>query len=92
LIGFTVEEIDQKIGEMEQLNDEIKSKTVTRGRSLEEALNAAQRFWDIYNDLTNNFNEIQDCINSQDSPQVSTKCYYYCTALCRLPMVYFSEP
>ena len=55
---------------MEVLNDEIKQKTVSRGRSLEDALSAAQKFWDIYNDLMNGFKDIQDVINSQDSPQV----------------------
>lgn len=55
---------------METLNDEIKQKTVSRGRSLEDALAAAHKFWDIYNELMTGFRDIQDCINSQDSPQV----------------------
>lgn len=55
---------------MEVLNDEIKQKTVSRGRSLEDALSAAQKFWDIYNNLMNGFKDVQDVINSQDSPQV----------------------
>lgn len=65
-----MDEIEQKITEMETLNDEIKQKTVSRGRSLEDALNAAKKFWDIYNDLMTGFRDIQDCMNSQDSPQV----------------------
>ena len=61
---------------MEVLNDEIKQKTVSRGRSLEDALSAAQKFWDIYNDLMNGFKDIQDVINSQDSPQVGDSCLH----------------
>ncbi|XP_067934591.1 microtubule-actin cross-linking factor 1, isoforms 6/7-like isoform X2 [Watersipora subatra] len=71
-IKIDVDEIEQKISEMEILNDEIKHKTVSRGRSLEEALAAASKFWDIYNELMSGFRDIQDCINSQDSPQAES--------------------
>ena len=66
-----MDDIEQKISEMEVLNDDIKQKTVSRGRSLEDALESAKKFWDIYNNLMTGFRDIQDCINSQDSPQVS---------------------
>lgn len=68
-----MDEIEQKISEMETLNDEIKQKTVSRGRSLEEALAAANKFWSIYNDLMSGFRELQDSIHSQDLPQVSAR-------------------
>lgn len=71
LVCDLVDEIEQKISEMETLNDEIKQKTVSRGRSLEDALDAARKFWNIYNDLMSGFRDIQDCIHSQDLPQVT---------------------
>lgn len=72
ILSNVVEDIEQKIQEMESLNDIIQRKTVERGRDLEEALAAARRFWDIYNDLMSGFRNIQDSINSQDSPQAES--------------------
>jgi len=63
---------------METLNDDIKQKTVSRGRSLEEALESAKKFWDIYEGLMSGFKDIQDCINSQDSPQVCSAATLSC--------------
>ncbi|XP_013386319.2 LOW QUALITY PROTEIN: microtubule-actin cross-linking factor 1, isoforms 1/2/3/5-like [Lingula anatina] len=64
------QELKHKITELEQLHDTVKAAANVRSRTLEEALNVGEQFWANYGGLMDTLKELQDNLNSQDSPHV----------------------
>ncbi|PRD27002.1 UNVERIFIED_CONTAM: Dst [Trichonephila clavipes] len=62
--------IKQKLDKLNQLWDNIQKLARNRGRSLEDALAAAERFWDELTLVMKALKELQDSLNAQEPPAV----------------------
>ncbi|CAL1283110.1 unnamed protein product [Larinioides sclopetarius] len=65
-----VKDIKQKLDKLNQLWDNIQKLARNRGRSLEDALAAAERFWDELTLVMKALKELQDSLNAQEPPAV----------------------
>lgn len=63
-------DIKQKLDKLNQLWDNIQKLARNRGRSLEDALAAAERFWDELTMVMKALKELQDSLNAQEPPAV----------------------
>lgn len=67
---FSFTDIKQKLDKLNQLWDNIQKLARNRGRSLEDALAAAERFWDELTIVMKALKELQDSLNAQEPPAV----------------------
>ncbi|XP_071036383.1 microtubule-actin cross-linking factor 1 isoform X6 [Parasteatoda tepidariorum] len=65
-----VKDIKQKLDKLNQLWDNIQKLASNRNRSLEDALAAAERFWDELTMVMKALKELQDSLNAQEPPAV----------------------
>ncbi|XP_076320048.1 microtubule-actin cross-linking factor 1, isoforms 1/2/3/4/5-like isoform X3 [Tachypleus tridentatus] len=65
-----VEDIRQKLDRLNDLWDNIQKSTKNRGRSLEDALTVAEKFWDELNAVMKALKELQENLNAQDPPAI----------------------
>ncbi|KFM60284.1 Dystonin, partial [Stegodyphus mimosarum] len=65
-----VKDIKQKLDKLNQLWDNIQKLARNRNRSLEDALAAAERFWDELTMVMKALKELQDSLNAQEPPAV----------------------
>ncbi|XP_022692769.1 microtubule-actin cross-linking factor 1-like isoform X2 [Varroa jacobsoni] len=65
-----VRDIKKKLAKLNDLWEEIQGLASKRGRSLNDALSAAERFWDELNAVMRALKELQDNINAQEPPAV----------------------
>ncbi|XP_067144023.1 microtubule-actin cross-linking factor 1 isoform X6 [Centruroides vittatus] len=65
-----VRDIKKKLDRLSDLWDTIQKAARTRGRSLEDAMIAAEKFWDELNAVMKALTELQDNLNSQEPPAV----------------------
>ncbi|XP_025411352.1 dystonin isoform X7 [Sipha flava] len=65
-----VKDIKRKLDRLNSLWNEVQEATNDRGRSLEEALILAERFWEELQNVMNTLKNLQDSLQSQDPPAV----------------------
>lgn len=63
-------DIKQKLDKLNDLWENIQKLAHKRGRSLEDALAAAERFWDELTMVMKTLNELQESLNAQEPPAV----------------------
>lgn len=65
-----VKDIKRKLDRLNSLWNEVQEATNDRGRSLEEALILAERFWEELQNVMGTLKNLQDSLQSQDAPAV----------------------
>ncbi|PNF19350.1 hypothetical protein B7P43_G06713, partial [Cryptotermes secundus] len=65
-----VKDIKRKLDRLNSLWNEVQKATNDRGKSLEEALVVAERFWDELHNVMATLRELQDSLSSQEPPAV----------------------
>jgi DNA repair exonuclease SbcCD ATPase subunit len=65
-----VKDIKRKLDRLNSLWNEVQEATNDRGRSLEEALILAERFWEELQNVMGTLKNLQDSLHSQDAPAV----------------------
>ncbi|CAK9254223.1 unnamed protein product [Sphagnum jensenii] len=63
-----IKEIKKKLDKLNDLWDEVQKNSKNRGRSLDDALKVAERFWDQLNGVMKALKELQDSLNAQEPP------------------------
>ena len=61
-------DVKQKLDELVQLYEDIKSSTANRNQDLEDTLEVSEKFWEDLNTLSNTVKELQDQITNQEPP------------------------
>lgn len=59
-------DVQQKINELVDLYDDIKTTSQDRNQALEDTLEVSDRFWDDLNNLMGTLKELQDTLANQD--------------------------
>lgn len=70
---FCVSDIKKKLERLNGLWNEVQKATNDRGRSLEEALALAEKFWSELQAVMATLRDLQDNLNSQEPPAVEPK-------------------
>ena len=65
-----VTDIKRKLDRLNSLWNEVQKATNDRGKSLEDALVVAERFWDELHNVMATLRDLQDSLNSQEPPAV----------------------
>jgi len=65
-----IKDIKRKLDRLNSLWNEVQEATNDRGRSLEEALILAERFWEELQNVMGTLKNLQDSLQSQDPPAV----------------------
>lgn len=60
----------RKLEKLNNLWNEVQKATSDRGRSLEEALALAEKFWDELQAIMATLRDLQDSLNTQEPPAV----------------------
>jgi len=68
-----VKDIKRKLDKLKTLWDEVQKATKDRGHSLDDALEAAQRFWKELHAIMNTLKDLEDSLVSQEPPAVEPK-------------------
>ncbi|XP_074600372.1 dystonin-like protein short stop isoform X2 [Brevipalpus obovatus] len=68
-----IKDLKKKLDKMNDLWDEVQTGAKKRGRSLEDALRVAQRFWDQLGSVMKTLRELQDSLNSQEPPAIEPR-------------------
>jgi predicted transcriptional regulator len=70
VINCFVVDIKRKLDRLNSLWNEVQKATNDRGKSLEDALVVAERFWDELHNIMATLRDLQDSLNSQEPPAV----------------------
>ncbi|XP_066262852.1 microtubule-actin cross-linking factor 1 isoform X34 [Euwallacea similis] len=68
-----VKDIRRKLDKLKHLWDDVQKATKDRGRSLDDALEAAQKFWKQLHAIMNTLKDLEDSLVSQEPPAVEPK-------------------
>ncbi|CAG0880401.1 unnamed protein product [Darwinula stevensoni] len=68
-----VRDIKAKLERLSSLWDHIQDAATTRGQSLEDALNLAERFWDELQGVMRALKDLQETLNTQEPPAVEPR-------------------
>jgi hypothetical protein len=69
-ISCWVVDIKRKLDRLNSLWNEVQKATNDRGKSLEDALVVAERFWDELHNVMATLQDLQDSLSSQEPPAV----------------------
>lgn len=70
MISCLAVDIKRKLDRLNSLWNEVQKATNDRGKSLEEALVVAERFWDELHNVMATLRDLQDSLSSQEPPAV----------------------
>jgi dystonin len=68
-----IKEIKRKLDKLKNLWDDVQKATTQRGHSLEDALDAAQKFWKELHAIMATLKDLEDSLVSQEPPAVEPK-------------------
>lgn len=68
-----IKDVKRKLDKLKNLWDDVQKATNDRGRSLKDALEAAQKFWKELHAIMSTLRDLEDSLGSQEPPAVEPK-------------------
>ena len=65
---LAIRDIRKKLDKLNDLWDEVQKNSKNRGRSLDDALKVAEKFWNELNNVMKAIRDLQDTLNNQEPP------------------------